>query len=102
MVTPRTRDNRLDRQRGDWKRHTANVGKDSMENTCPRCGWPCTHLVHAYFDSPWNEHGGICTQCCHEANLRFDVVGWPDDPHLQLQIEADAQPQVEEPPELFN
>ena len=63
------------------KINNAFVSRDSMPLTCPRCGWPCTHLVRAYWPSPWNEHGGMCHECCMDACAAYDRKGtWPDDP----------------------
>ena len=87
MTQPRTRDNRL--QRDAQVIDEAHVGDDSMPETCPRCGWPCTHTVVAYWDSPWNEHGGICSQCIREAVANFERNGWPPEPA------QDTGPQVE-------
>ena len=76
MVEPRTRKTRMRRVDPSLIEHD-HVGDDDMEATCPRCGWPCTHLVKSYWASPWNEHGGMCTQCCKEAVAKFDKSGWP-------------------------
>lgn len=67
-------------RKGETRRFEDNVGKDSMLETCPRCGWPCTHTVTAYWDSLWNQHGGFCTQCCDEAANKFDRTSWPELP----------------------
>ena len=77
-VTPRSRQTRLPRSKDGID--TKHVGDDTMLNTCPRCGWPCTHLVRAYWNSPWNPHGGICSQCIKEAVRIFDRDGWPPEP----------------------
>lgn len=65
-----------------------HVGDDSMPHTCPRCGWPCNHLVKPYWVSPYRRLGGICAQCCIEANEHYDQVGWPPEPQPQLDSEA--------------
>jgi hypothetical protein len=72
---PRTRATRLPRK---FIRCKTTVGKDKMPLTCPRCGWPCTHLVVPYHESEWIEHGGFCAECCNEAAARYDQIGWPD------------------------
>jgi hypothetical protein len=54
-----------------------SVGDEAAPCTCPRCGWPCWHVFPVYWDSPWNEHGGLCGQCAQEAAAQFDEVGWP-------------------------
>jgi hypothetical protein len=78
-VEPRTRANALRRGKITC---TTTVGKNSMPLTCPRCGWPCTHLVIPYYDSPWIQYGGVCCECCQEAAAHFDQVGWPPDPDM--------------------
>ena len=70
----------------------AHVGDADMPETCPRCGWACTHLTSAYWESPWNTYGGMCSECCKEAAARFDVTGWPPEP---------VEDEVEEPATLF-
>jgi hypothetical protein len=77
---PRDRQNRLHRKHGIFRSAQDHVGVASMPETCPRCGEPCTHLVRAYYESPWNEHGGMCSQCCQEAVQVFESKGWPPDP----------------------
>lgn len=98
MVTPRTRANPLDRVE-QWRIDKDHVGKDNMPETCPRCGWACTHLVKAYWDSPWNQYGGFCSQCIREAAAKFENSSWPVDPRDMKQERA---PIAERPPELFN
>jgi hypothetical protein len=80
MATPRTRDTRLPR---DPKKLicTTTVGDETMAETCPRCGWPCTHLVVPYHDSVWIEHGGVCCECCQEAAMVYEKTEWP--PHRE-------------------
>lgn len=71
----------------------AHVGDDSMEFTCPRCGWPCDHLVRSYYESPWNEWGGKCSACIAEAVLKYERDGWPEDPRDPKKAKPkDAQP----------
>lgn len=79
VAEARTRANRLDRKVVP-RLARGFVGSESMKRTCPRCGWPCTHIVSCYYDSPWNEHGGICSACIQEAVALFDTKGWPPDP----------------------
>lgn len=79
-IVPRTRENPLRRKKVIC---TTTVGKNSMPLTCPRCGWPCTHLVISYYDSPWNQYGGKCCECCNEAAAYHDRVGWPAWPDEQ-------------------
>lgn len=81
MVMPRTRETRLFRER--WRIDKEHVGKESMKETCPRCGWPCTHTVTPYYDSPWKAYGGFCSQCCLEAVATFEQKGWPPDPYAE-------------------
>lgn len=90
MVTPRDRSNRLRRDEIRIRRSPLgkHVGLDSMEFTCPRCGWPCTHLVPPYYESPWREFGGICSACIQEAVSKFDREGWPPDPREVVEVEA--------------
>lgn len=82
MVKPRPRTNRLRRDeiriRKSWL--GKHVGLETMPLTCPRCGWPCVHLVRPYYESPWREFGGICSACVQEAVSKFDRDGWPPDP----------------------
>jgi hypothetical protein len=73
--TPRTRENRLPRNRLT----SPSVGDERYELTCPRCGWPCRDLRPVYWASPWNALGGLCGQCCQDAAAVFDEVGWPDE-----------------------
>lgn len=98
---PRTRENRLKRDPQRVRRFKDHVGGDSMPETCPRCGWPCTHLVRAYYVSVWNDHGGICTLCCQDAQMRFDRDGWPPDPgEVQPEVKGRAV-EPEKPDTLF-
>jgi hypothetical protein len=79
MVEPRTRATRVNRDIS--KMDKAHVGDESFPETCPRCGWPCTHLVTTYWGSPFNEWGGLCSECVKGAVFVFDRDGWPADPH---------------------
>ena len=46
--------------------------------TCPRCGWPSTHLIKPYHESAWSEHGGMCGRCCQQAASHYDAQEkWP-------------------------
>lgn len=97
MTQPRTRADKLPRDPKRVRRFSEHVGNDAYPETCPRCGWPCTHLVKAYFDSVWNEHGGICTLCCQDAVIRFDRDGWPPDPRDEIEPEVDRAEEPEKP-----
>lgn len=94
MAEPRTRKNRLPRK---TIRCTTTVGDDKFELTCPRCGWPCTHLVIPYHESAWAEHGGMCCECCNEAAEHYDENGWP----LRPGEEPEAEPEAFEQDDLF-
>lgn len=95
---PRTRDAKVKRDPRILKRFAAHVGDDAYPETCPRCGWPCTHLVRAYWNSPWNDHGGFCTICCQEAERRFDRDGWPPDPAEEIPEVPERTDQAEPVP----
>lgn len=97
MVTPRTRDNPMDRGR---KKLDSHVGNPSFPETCPRCGLPCTHRTIVFWESPWNEFGGICTQCIVEACNHFDMNGWPHDPRDDVLKKPKAE--VEPAKRLFD
>lgn len=98
MVTPRTRNNQIDRDR---RKVDSHVGKEAYPETCPRCGWACTHLTKVFWDSPWNAYGGICTQCIIEACAVFDRDGWPHDPRDDVLIEK-PKPEAEPAKKLFD
>jgi len=90
-VTPRTRKNRMQRDRPIEASDC--VGKEKFPLDCPRCGEPCTHLTTAYYESPWNEYGGTCGQCCIEAASHYDKKGWP--PHPEVEPEKPEKPEAD-------
>lgn len=77
---PRTLRNQLQRSRYNLSPHVSKHQDEQFPLVCARCGWACNHLVPVYWDSPWNAYGGICSQCCIEASIAFDIDGWPPDP----------------------
>lgn len=77
-VKARTRKNRM-RRRG--RIEVCCVGDDKFPLDCPRCGEPCTHLVVSYYESPWNDLGGKCGQCCADAVAHYEANDcWPKAP----------------------
>lgn len=64
--------------------------------SCPRCGWWTDHLVMPYYDSPWRFYGGLCGECCAEAERHYNKKGeWPAEPSSppvhQDDLVADAE-----------
>lgn len=84
---PRSIQDQLTRDSSDLSEHVSTRRTKTKTLVCPRCGWACDHLVVAYYESVWNEHGGICSQCIIEAAQKYDRDGWPEVP----------EPQEEEP-----
>lgn len=79
------------------------MGLNSLPETCPRCGWACLYLMHVYYVSPWNDHGGLCPACIMEAVNKFDREGWPVDPAALAMEAAIKQAKIKpEPERLFN
>jgi len=77
VIHARSPDDQIKRGRAKTKcvKRTAAKGLDL---NCPRCGWYTNHLTIPYHDSQWRLYGGICGECCAEAEKHYDKNGWPE------------------------
>jgi hypothetical protein len=77
VIYPCSNENQKERKRA--KTHCAKRRPTGdLRLICPRCGWATDHLTMPYHDSPWRLFGGICGECCVEAEKYHDKKGWPE------------------------